>query len=158
MTSIKSQLGEAVGISVESRRRDTFPAIALATAYLHDCQGVPEDDVVIVCPVDPYVEAPFFQTLRSLEEQAEQGAVNLMLIGIEPTYPSEKYGYIIFKSSGSISNVLTFKEKSNISAAEKYIADGALWNAGVFAYKLKYGFDIAANVLGTSSYQELFNN
>ena len=31
---IKAQLGEQVGISVEPTRRDTFPAIALAAAYL----------------------------------------------------------------------------------------------------------------------------
>ena len=41
--SIKNQLGSNVGISIEPCRRDTFAAIALATAYLHDVQGVPED-------------------------------------------------------------------------------------------------------------------
>ena len=35
-SSIHNQLGEDVGICVEPCRRDTFPAIALAAAYLHD--------------------------------------------------------------------------------------------------------------------------
>ena len=40
VSSIRSQLGDDVGISVEPCRRDTFPAIALATAYLHDVKGI----------------------------------------------------------------------------------------------------------------------
>ena len=50
-----NQLGEEVGISVEPCRRDTFPAIALASAYLADVQGVDPEEPVVVCPVDPYV-------------------------------------------------------------------------------------------------------
>ena len=60
ISAIHNQLGENVGISVEPCRRDTFPAIALATAYLHDVQGVPEEETVVVCPVDPYVEEDYF--------------------------------------------------------------------------------------------------
>lgn len=40
VSAIHNQLGNEVGISVEPCRRDTFPAIALATAYLHDVRGV----------------------------------------------------------------------------------------------------------------------
>ena len=36
VSSIHNQLGEDVGISIEPCRRDTFPAIALAAAYLKD--------------------------------------------------------------------------------------------------------------------------
>ena len=66
---IKAQLGENVGISIEPCRRDTFPAIALAAAYLKD-QGVDPDEPVIVCPVDPYVEADYFECLKELSEEA----------------------------------------------------------------------------------------
>ena len=55
VSAIRNQLGSDVGISVEPCRRDTFPAIALATAYLHDVKGIPADEAVVVCPVDPYV-------------------------------------------------------------------------------------------------------
>ena len=95
VSAIHNQLGESVGVSVEPCRRDTFPAIALATAYLHDVQGIPEEETVVVCPVDPYVEREYFEMLKSLGEQASKGEANLVLMGIEPTYPSEKYGYII---------------------------------------------------------------
>ena len=95
VSAIHNQLGESVGICVEPCRRDTFPAIALASAYLRDVKGVPEDEAVVVCPVDPYVEEDYFEALKKLGELAESGDAKLALMGIEPTYPSEKYGYII---------------------------------------------------------------
>ena len=61
VSALHNQLGEDVGISVEPCRRDTFPAIALATAYLHDRMGVPAEEAVVVCPVDPYVEDDYFR-------------------------------------------------------------------------------------------------
>ena len=53
VSAIHNQLGGNVGISVEPCRRDTFPAIALATAYLVDVMGVSPEESVVVCPVDP---------------------------------------------------------------------------------------------------------
>lgn len=158
VTAIKAQLDDKVGISIEPCRRDTFPAIALAAAYLHDMKGVSGDEAVIVCPVDPYVELDYFLMLSNLHTFAENGCSNLTLMGIEPTYPSEKYGYIIPQTKDATSKVATFKEKPDVSTAEKYISEGALWNAGVFAFKLKYVLDIAESVFGTASYHELFNN
>lgn len=157
IASIKTQLGEKVSISVEPCRRDTFPAIALATAYLHDELGIGENEPVVVCPVDPYVGSDYFKMLPKLQNLAGQGMSNLVLMGIEPTYPSEKYGYIIPATINEISAVQTFKEKPDVRTAESYISKGALWNSGVFAYKLKYVLGIAQDLLGTSSYQKLFN-
>ncbi len=156
--SINAQLGDKVSISVEPCRRDTFPAIALATAYLHDIKNIPLDEVVVVCPVDPYVEAAYFRTLKKLYDQAKNGDANLTLMGVEPTYPSEKYGYIIPDSADAVSTVDCFKEKPDIATAEKYISQGALWNAGVFAYKLEYVLGIARAEFGSSSYLFLRDN
>lgn len=158
VTSIRSQLGDSVGISIEPCRRDTFPAIALATAYLHDKQGVDADETVVVCPVDPYVEPDYFRMLEKLSVQATKGEANLLLMGVEPTYPSEKYGYIIPESKDQVASVETFKEKPDVPTAEKYIAQGALWNGGVFAYKLSYVLNIAEKIFETADYQWLFDN
>ena len=156
VSAIHNQLGNEVGISVEPSRRDTFAAIALATAYLHDVMGVPEDEAVVVCPVDPYVEKEYFETVEKLGEQAAKGEANLVLMGIEPTYPSEKYGYIIPEENEYISKVKTFKEKPDAETAKKYISQGALWNGGVFAYKCKYVLDKARELLQYTDYQDLF--
>lgn len=154
---IKAQLGENVGISVEPTRRDTFPAIALATAYIHST-GVGKEESVIVCPVDTYVESDYFECLKKLSVEAgRDGAANLMLMGIEPTYPSEKYGYVMPKSIAEVVPVEFFKEKPDEETAKKYIASGALWNGGVFAFKLDYVLGIARDLFGTDDYQTLFD-
>lgn len=157
VSSIHNQLGDAVGVCVEPCRRDTFPAIALATAYLHDVKGVGEEEPVVVCPVDPYVNNDYFEALRSLSDLAAQGNANLTLMGIEPSYPSEKYGYIIPETEESVSKVKTFKEKPDAKTAAEYIAQGALWNGGVFAYKLGYVLNRAHELIDFADYQDLYN-
>lgn len=156
VSAINNQLGDGVGISIEPCRRDTFPAIALATAYLVDVMHVDPEESVVVCPVDPYVEDDYFVALKGLSAQADKGEANLVLMGIEPTYPSEKYGYIIPESAGHTASVKTFKEKPDVETAKKYIAEGALWNGGVFAYKLKYVLNKAHELIDFEDYEDLF--
>lgn len=156
VSAIHNQLGEKVGISVEPCRRDTFPAIALATAYLVDVMHIDPSESVVVCPVDPYVEDSYFEALKELSDQADKGEANLVLMGIEPTYPSEKYGYIIPESTDHVATVQTFKEKPTADVAEQYIAQGALWNGGVFAYKLGYVMNKAHELMDFTDYADLF--
>jgi len=157
VSSIHNQLGEDVGICVEPCRRDTFPAIALASAYLHDVQGVSEEEPVVVCPVDPYVDESYFEALKNLSTLAANGESGLVLMGIQPTYPSEKYGYIIPADKEPVSSVVTFKEKPDVQTAKEYISQGALWNGGVFAYKLKYVLQKAHELIDFSDYEDLFS-
>lgn len=157
VSAIHNQLGDNVGICVEPSRRDTFPAIALATAYLHDVMGVGPEEAVVVCPVDPYVGLEYFETVDRLGELAARGEANLVLMGIEPTYPSEKYGYIIPEGKEEVSRVRTFKEKPDVETAKAYISEGALWNGGVFAYKLKYILQKAHELIDFTDYEDLFS-
>ena len=146
-----------MGISVEPCRRDTFPAIALVTAYLHDVKGIDRNEAVVVCPVDPYVDHSYFDCIKKLYEAAIKDTENLVLMGIKPTYPIEKYCYI-----KPIQNAegwgWRFTEKPTEEKAKEYIAAGVLWNSGVFAYKLRYMLEKSKELLGTCSYEELFNN
>ena len=155
--SIRNQIGNDVNISIEPCRRDTFPAIALATAYLHDVMGISEEEAVVVCPVDPYVKDEYFEALKELDRLASEGRANLVLMGMEPTYPSEKYGYIIPENKDNISNVVTFKEKPNEKTAERYIEQGALWNGGIFAYKLGYMLEKAHSLIDFTDYNDLYS-
>ena len=157
VSSIHNQIGPEVGISVEPCRRDTFPAIALATSYLKHVQGVGEDEPVIVCPIDPYVDSDYFKTLSRLSDHVASTVAHLSLMGIEPTYPSEKYGYVIPVDRGEFSAVKEFKEKPDKETAAEYISQGALWNAGVFGFKLKYLLEKTEEILGTSDYKTLFD-
>lgn len=156
VSAIHNQLGENVGISVEPCRRDTFPAIALAASYLHDVKKIPESEAVVVCPVDPYVEDSYFQSLKKLGDLAGSSQANLVLMGIEPSYPSEKYGYIIPKTQEEISQVDVFKEKPDKKTAQEYILQGALWNGGVFAFRLGYVLARAHELISFTDYEDLY--
>ena len=156
VSAIRNQLGNKVSICLEPCRRDTFPAIALAAAYLKDVQGLSEEDCVAVCPVDPYVDNTYYQTVQKLEEIANEGQSNLVLMGIEPTVPSEKYGYIIPVDKNEISSVAKFTEKPDTETAKEYIKQGALWNAGVFAFKLGYLLNKAHDLIDFVDYADLF--
>ncbi|MEK5325854.1 sugar phosphate nucleotidyltransferase [Aeribacillus sp. FSL M8-0254] len=138
---IQSQLGQDVPIIIEPMRRDTFPAIALASVYLYSVEGIRLDEVITVLPVDPYVEDRFFHRVKDLEETVLASGTDLALIGVEPTYPSAKYGYIVPASKSSDSDYLRvshFTEKPTEEKAKELIRQGALWNCGVFAFKLDY--------------------
>ena len=152
VAAIYNQLGDSVSVCVEPMRRDTFPAIALAATYLHDELNVSDDEAVVVCPVDPYVDDSYYEAVAKLGTLAEKNAADLTLMGIQPTYPSEKYGYI----KPMINGGWGFTEKPTAARAAEYIADGALWNGGVIAYQLSYVLAKSRELLGTDRYEELF--
>ena len=156
VSAIHNQLGEGVGISVEPCRRDKFPAIALAAAYLQDVLGVTAQEPVVVCPVDPYVEQDYFEALYRLSDRAAASEANLVLMGIEPTYPSAKYGYIIPENTQDISRVSMFKEKPDEDTAKEYMKRGALWNGGVFAFRLHYVLQRAHELIDFTDYHDLY--
>ncbi|MBB6671708.1 sugar phosphate nucleotidyltransferase [Cohnella nanjingensis] len=149
---VGNQLPDSLFAVVEPERRDTFPAIALTAAYLYSIVGTDLNEVVAVLPVDPYVEQDFFAKVKELEAVVRDTEAELALIGVKPTYPSSKYGYIIpardaspaavrpfqadAPSGGGYREVARFVEKPTEEAAETLIAQGALWNCGVFAFRL----------------------
>ncbi|MBQ9541686.1 sugar phosphate nucleotidyltransferase [Ruminococcus sp.] len=155
VSAIRNQLGHKVSVCIEPCRRDTFPAIALAAEYLHDVQDVDRDECIIVCPVDPYVDNSYYECVRSLEALVKGGETALTLMGIEPTYPSDKYGYIIPEEKSDISRVRSFKEKPDRKTAGEYLKQGALWNAGVFAFRLGYILDKVSEITGIDGYDAL---
>jgi mannose-1-phosphate guanylyltransferase len=141
---IRSQIDEQVELIVEPSRRDTFPAIALAATYLYSVKDYNLNEVMTVLPVDPYVHNSFFEHIKELENVLEDSHADIALIGVQPTYPSSKYGYIVPKDKNPIyySSVLQFSEKPTEESAKELIANGALWNCGVFGFKLGYIINI----------------
>lgn len=63
---IESQLGDDVTLVLEPVKRDTFPAICLASSFLHTKWYVNEDEVVVVMPVDVEADEGFLLLLGSL--------------------------------------------------------------------------------------------
>lgn len=156
VSTIKNQLGDMVSICVEPCRRDTFPAIVLAAAYLCDEIGISKEEGVAICPVDPYVEDSYYKAVQELVELTEQNREGLTLMGIEPVCPSEKYGYILPETSDLISRVKEFKEKPDRENAKKYITQKALWNSGVFAFRLGYLLKKAHQIIEFTDYRDLY--
>ena len=157
LSSIVNQLGDSVGISPEPCRRDTFPAIVLAVSFLVDKKGVDPEEPVIICPVDPYVDDEYFRSFITLEQMVRSKDGGICLLGIEPTFPTAKYGYIIPESREEISGVTRFKEKPSEEEAAELIREGALWNAGVFAFRARTVLDIARDAIGYKGYDDLYD-
>ncbi len=95
ISAIKNQFGDSITICSEPLRRNTFPAIALAVAYLHDELKADDEEAVVVCFVNPDVDNTYYEAVKMLYNLAEKDNANITLMGIEPEYPSEKYGYIL---------------------------------------------------------------
>lgn len=155
--SIQSQLGKETCVVTEPERRDTFPAIALATAYLAKERQLSDDEVVVVMPCDPYTEAEYFHTIDKMVKEVEAGLADLVLMGIRPTEPSEKFGYLVpDKDNPSI--IRQFTEKPDHEKAVRLLEEGAVWNGGVFAFKLGYLKKICDKYLPTETFEEFRNN
>lgn len=156
---VKAQLGRSIGIVTEPCRRDTFPAIALSCSYLAS-EGTSLDEPVIVMPCDTYADDSYFETVCRMAEAVKHDVAKLILMGITPTYPSEKFGYIITKkgaeANGTAMPVERFTEKPDVATAEKLINKGALWNGGVFAFRLGYLMDIVEKYMPGKDFRTIY--
>lgn len=155
--SIISQLGTDVNMVTEPSRRDTFPAICLASEFLSKVKECPDDEVVVVMPCDPYTDSGYYHAVEEMAKCVENNVAELVLMGIKPTCPSEEYGYVVpdkALSNGAL-HVERFTEKPSVEKAEELIAEGALWNGGVFAFRLGHLLDIANKYVSGKSFEEI---
>ena len=156
--SIENQLGTSIDVVTEPCRRDTFPAIMLACSYLAD-KGTPMDEPVIVMPCDSYTDDGYFETIAKMTDAVSERTAEIVLMGIELTYPSAKYGYIVPERgtdcTATAIPVIRFTEKPDVATAEKLIAGRALWNGGVFAFRLGYLISISEVIMPHSDFASL---
>lgn len=154
---LHNQLGTNEHFFVEPEQRDTFPAVSLAASYLYS-NGVDLNEVVTILPVDPYVEDRFFNRIKELENALTSSNAEIALIGVVPTYPSSKYGYIIPKDANrgnAYLEVSGFTEKPSEDRARELIKRNAFWNCGVFAFKLEFLINFIQNKGLPVNYEEL---
>ena len=174
---ITKQLGSKVDVVTEPERRDTFPAIALAASYLSLQRGCPDDETVVIMPCDPYTEDGYFRTIAGMAECLENGAADLVLMGITPTTPSTRFGYVVPEIGAqpaggeaadaargalrgqspcqTFHRVSRFTEKPDEKTAVDLLYQHALWNGGVFAFKLGYMLRIAERYVSGNSFKEI---
>lgn len=157
--TIINQLGENIDVVTEPERRDTFPAIALASCYLKHEKGCGDDEIVVVMPCDPYTELEYFHAIGRMVEAVKTDAADLVLMGITPTYPSAKYGYVVPRvenaDNSELYAVSRFTEKPDVSTAVKLITEKAFWNGGVFAFRLGYMMNIVNRYVCTDNFSDI---
>ena len=157
---ITNQLSDTVSVVTEPERRDTFPAIALAASYLSLAMNCSDDEVVVIMPCDPYTEIGYFETISRMVECVKQDVAELVLMGITPTYPSEKYGYVVpaevknYEQRTLSLPVARFTEKPTTAVAEELLKQNALWNGGVFAFRLGYMMNIVRKYITSDSFED----
>lgn len=155
---IVNQLGDHIDVVTEPERRDTFPAIALAASYLKFEKLCADNEAVVVMPCDPFTEAGYFKIIEQMVHAVDENVAELVLMGITPTYPSAKYGYVVpnhVKLKEGIFSVKRFTEKPDVATAEKLIEENALWNGGVFAFRLGYMMDIVSRYIEAATFSEI---
>ena len=155
---LEFQLGQGVRIIAEPERRDTFPAIALSVLYLLEHEKADPDETVLVLPVDSCVEQTYFALFAKLDALIQASLADIGLIGAKPTYPSEKYGYILpgARLDADAFAVERFVEKPKAEAARRLIDEhAALWNCGVFAFRPGFLMDVLAERHYPVRYREL---
>lgn len=135
---VREQLPElpAESILVEPGRRGTAHCIIFAIDYIsrhHDM-----DEPIAFIHSDHHVrDIGGFARSFSLAAKTSQARNQIVLIGIEPTFPSTGFGYIerdgLVENTDSVYNVDSFKEKPDYELAKRYVESGNyLWNCGYF--------------------------
>ena len=158
VSTIHNQIKGEYSLSVEPCRKNTFPAIVLAANYLHEAKNVGLDEGILVCPIDAYAESGYFKSIKELYKHVSLSESMISLMGVVPTYPSEKYGYIVPYDHSLYSKVVSFVEKPDKELAQQLIDKDAFWNCGVFAFKLGYLLEKSHEIIDYNGYDDLLNN
>lgn len=124
---------------LETAKRNTAPAIALAAYLLH---ARDPEAVMLLLPADHLIldRDAFLEVLQAAVELAtrEHG---LMTLGVTPQYPATEYGYIqrgdlLHHVDRPAFRVARFVEKPDRATAERYLAtEEYYWNSGMFVWE-----------------------
>ena len=156
MELIQSQV-RPKGIVIEPEARDTFPAVMLSCAYLHSNMGASKEDYVAFLPVDPYTEQKYFHSIQQLETVVKETGAEVGLLGVVPTFPATKYGYILpGEDKGRYMEVKGFVEKPTEERAEELLGQDVLWNCGVFCVKIGDVLQKASCYEVSENYEDMF--
>lgn len=121
-------------IVLEPDARDSGPAVAVATQFaLQAGEGV----AVAVLAADHIVQNKDAFVALCLEAARATADGHIVTLGIKPDHAATGYGYIKPGASlgAEVFKVDRFVEKPDQATAERYIADGYLWNSGNFFFR-----------------------
>lgn len=128
---IEAQL-QAIGVEaeliLEPTGRDSAPAMAAAALWI---ERIDPEAVAVFVASDHYIPDPDAFRRTAVEAIAAAAPGRIVTLGVTPTTPTSAYGYIQPRGPG-LSPVGRFVEKPGRAEAERYLADGYLWNSGNF--------------------------
>ena len=123
---------------VEPAGRDTLPAVALGCRVI---AAADPDAVVAVLTADHLIEpvGQFAATLSQAFALAEARDDVLVTFGVVPDHPATGFGYLELGAPlpGDARVVASFREKPDLPTAERFVAEGALWNSGMFVWRAR---------------------
>ncbi len=130
-----AEIGVTATVLLEPTRRDSGPALLAAAAFVRDRYGA--DTLILALAADHAVDdtPAFMACVAQAAAAAASGAI--VTFGISPRGPSTAYGYIKCGTpllQGAAAKVERFVEKPDAATAERYVAEGYLWNSGNFLF------------------------
>lgn len=131
-------VGVQVDLLIEPEGRDTLAAIAAATEVV--ARRDP-DALMIVLPSDHLIpDAAAFAAAAAAAGEAARRNV-LVVFGVSPTGPATGFGYIRpgAQFADGLRWVAAFEEKPDAARAATLIAEGCLWNGGMFCFRAGAG-------------------
>ena len=130
-----AEIGAEARIVIEPSRRDSGPAVAVAAVLAATLDPI---SVVAVFASDHVIskQADFIAACVAAAAAAEKGYI--VTLGVRPDEPAIGYGYI--RPGGRIGagpalEIDAFVEKPERALAERYVAEGYLWNSGNFFFR-----------------------
>lgn len=126
-------LGVEGDLILEPVGRDSAPAMAAAALWI---QQIDPDGTAVFVASDHYIPDAAAFRAAALEAIAAAAPGRIVTMGMAPTSPSSAYGYIQPEAPG-LSPVRRFVEKPGQAEAERYLAEGYLWNSGNFVVPVR---------------------
>ena len=132
------EIGETATVLIEPVGRDTAPAVAAAAL---ETMAAGDDPLLLILPADHVIKdsAAFAAAVQVAVPLAQEG--RFVTFGIVPCRPETGYGYIqkgeelASGKSGAAFSVARFVEKPDLATAARYVAEGYLWNSGMFLFR-----------------------
>ena len=129
------ELGIEATVLLEPMRRDSGPAIAAATAF---AKSRDPDAIVMALAADHVILDTTLFRAACITGRVAAAAGHIVTFGITPTEPRTSYGYI--RPGGALAQegvreVGAFVEKPDAATAAHYLAEGYLWNSGLFLFR-----------------------
>ena len=140
---VREQIGGLLPYQVlgEPTRRNTAPCVAYAASVIYDIN--PEANVIVTPSDHAIFGMEHFIHDLELALQVTERHDCILTVGVRPTNPNVKYGYIQFSEdivdprATNLHKVVTFTEKPPVEMARQFIATGEFfWNAGIFVWRM----------------------